>query len=114
MLFYQRQESEHQANVEEKETGQDQACSQDADIDMLHDGVWERKRTSSVYPFMREWQQEFAKITLILTWMSEPPVWKVWLGYVLFYIYQLEVFSVVCSETKTKPITYQVDYSAKP
>lgn len=39
VLFYQRQESEHQGNVEEKETGQEQASGQDADIDMLHDGV---------------------------------------------------------------------------
>ncbi|XP_020626847.1 ubiquitin carboxyl-terminal hydrolase 4-like [Orbicella faveolata] len=39
VLFYQRQESEHQENIAEKETEQEQACGQDADIDMLHDGV---------------------------------------------------------------------------
>ena len=39
VLFYQRQESEHQENIEVKETGQEQVSGQDADIDMLQDGV---------------------------------------------------------------------------
>ena len=45
--------------------------------------------------------------------MSELPMRKVWPGYVLFHNYQLAWLSIECSKTKTKSITYQLDYSAQ-